>query len=219
MSNESRPSIEEAFRAFVLDPRFVCVAGKSAVRNDNLRLASYADMPRGAPEALPLARDLLRFIDERRSLRGFSTFVAAFEAPIEDELELERRLWQTLQALHDVDTQPWDPDVSAEPESDHFSFSFGGCAFFVIGLHPASSRLARRFAYPALVFNAHEQFEALRREGKYERLQAVIRARDVALQGEANPNLATFGERSEAIQYSGRRVEADWRCPFHRKAG
>jgi FPC/CPF motif-containing protein YcgG len=27
--------------------------------------------------------------------------------------------------------------------------------------------------------------------------------------------LAEFGERSEASQYSGRRVEPGWQCPFH----
>jgi len=36
------------------------------------------------------------------------------------------------------------------------------------------------------------------------------------VQGSLNPNLADFGERSEARQYSGREVEEHWRCPFHR---
>jgi hypothetical protein len=38
------------------------------------------------------------------------------------------------------------------------------------------------------------------------------------LQGSLNPNLADFGEQSEARQYSGRATEADWVCPFHRRA-
>ena len=45
----------------------------------------------------------------------------------------------------------------------------------------------------------------------------LVRERDIALQGSANPNLADFGERSEARQYSGRVTEPAWRCPFHRK--
>jgi uncharacterized protein len=43
----------------------------------------------------------------------------------------------------------------------------------------------------------------------------VIRAAERALQGTLNPMLAEFGRRSEAAQYSGRKVDPGWRCPFH----
>ncbi len=39
-------------------------------------------------------------------------------------------------------------------------------AFFVVGLHPGASRLARRTPMPCLVFNLHEQFEQLKASGK-----------------------------------------------------
>jgi FPC/CPF motif-containing protein YcgG len=65
------------------------------------------------------------------------------------------------------------------------------------------------------VFNAHHQFEKLREEGRYARMQEVIRCRERNLQGTLNPNLADFGTSSEARQYSGRPVEEEWRCPFH----
>ncbi|RYF38094.1 MAG: YqcI/YcgG family protein, partial [Comamonadaceae bacterium] len=112
----------------------------------------------------------------------------------------------------------WAGDVSDDPEGDDFSFSVGGRAFFVVGLHPGASRLARRAPAPCLVFNFHDQFEALKASGKYATMQDAIRARDVALQGSINPMLARFGEGSEARQYSGRAVSADWQCPFHSKA-
>ncbi len=108
----------------------------------------------------------------------------------------------------------WDRRVSCDPASPGFSFSLRGNAFFVIGLHPNASRLSRRYFRPALVFNLHEQFEALRRKGGYERMRDVIRKRDAALCGSANPVLRNFRERSEARQYSGRAVPDDWRCPF-----
>jgi len=81
-------------------------------------------------------------------------------------------------------------------------------------LHPRSSRLARQFRWPALVFNPHEQFERLRADGKWKRMQHTIRERDVELQGSVNPMLSDFGETTEARQYSGRAVEADWEAPF-----
>jgi FPC/CPF motif-containing protein YcgG len=86
---------------------------------------------------------------------------------------------------------------------------------FVVGLHAASSRATRRFAWPTLVFNPHEQFERLRSSGQFDRFQSVIRSADRALDGTTNPMLANFGERSEAAQYSGRQVDEVWRCPFH----
>lgn len=46
----------------------------------------------------------------------------------------------------------------------------------------------------------------------------MIRARDKTLQGDLNQNLADYGEASEARQYSGRAVENDWKCPFHKVA-
>ncbi len=50
-------------------------------------------------------------------------------------------------------------------------------------------------------------------------MQEVIRDRERNLQGDLNPNLADFGTRSEARQYSGRPMEEQWRCPFHAPQG
>jgi FPC/CPF motif-containing protein YcgG len=143
--------------------------------------------------------------------------VAIFHGPQNlDELQFEELLWQQLGALHRGDAArfDWDPSVRSDPADPHFSFSFAGQALYVIGLHANSSREARRFRWPALVFNPHEQFVRLREEGKWKRMQETIRTRDRELQGTINPMLSEFGETSEARQYSGRVVEEDWRAPF-----
>ena len=77
-----------------------------------------------------------------------------------------------------------------------------------------SSRLARRAPLPCLVFNFHDQFENLRAAGKYAGMQNAVRKRDIQLQGAINPVLDSFGDASEARQYSGRAVAGDWICPF-----
>ena len=69
-----------------------------------------------------------------------------------------------------------------------------------------------------LVFNAHDQFDQLRSDGRYEKLRSSIIGRDIEVAGSANPMLARFGERSEARQYSGRAVGEAWRCPLRRRA-
>jgi FPC/CPF motif-containing protein YcgG len=157
-----------------------------------------------------------------RATSEYATFVAIFGRPRElNEIQFEELLWQQLRALHHRDAShfDWDPNVRSDPADPHFSFSFGGQALYVIGLHANSSREARRFPWPALVFNPHEQFERLRAGGKWKRMQETIRSRDLELQGSINPMLSDFGAQSEARQYSGRAVEDNWRAPFPKVAG
>ena len=213
--------VDEAFRAFVGDPAFPCLAGKGVVRADGYTLGVYGGLG-SLRSARGLALELGTFADACAATdpARLRAFVAVFPGTVcLDELEFERKLWQQLQRISDIDvTAEWDPAVSEEPDDPHFSFSVGGCAMFVVGLHPRSSRLARRFRWPALVFNPRSQFERLREAGRFERLRGAVREREIALQGSLNPNLADFGEKSDARQYSGRATEQDWQCPFHRSS-
>lgn len=210
--------VHDNFRALVLSDRFTCLGAKSAIRRGSYRFALYEELG-GRSSVEQLAVDLNSFASEAvESADTFTTFAASFVEPAAiAERSFEARLWETLQALHDLDAaeHAWNASVSADPADPHFAFSFAGAAFFIVGLHAASSRATRRFAWPTLVFNPHRQFEELRRTGRYRRLRDVIREGEAALQGGINPMLAEFGERSEAPQYSGRRVEAGWKCPFH----
>jgi FPC/CPF motif-containing protein YcgG len=210
---------EREFRAYVGDAAFPCLAGKGVLRSDGFRLHVYGSLG-SIRSAARVGRDLAAFVAEvPADFAGLQSFVAVFpyHAPT-DEREFERRLWKQLQRLHERDAPDagWDPSVSDDPEDPHFSFSFGGRAMFVVGVHARSSRLARRFRWPALIFNPHAQFERLRADGRFAPLRAAVREREIALQGTLNPNLADIGHQTEARQYSGRAVDDRWRCPFHR---
>jgi FPC/CPF motif-containing protein YcgG len=207
-----------AFRNFVAAEKFPCVGAKSALNRNAYRFGAYESLTDPSSSA-GLARDLVAFSNESDALAGdFSTFVSVFRErdSIESEAGFEAALWGQLQRLHDLDAgiHAWDPAVSSDPSDPHFSFSIAGKAYFVVGLHPLASRSARRFAWPALVFNPHEQFQRLRDSGNFERFRDRIRERDIALDGSLNPNVVDFGTLSETRQYSGRPVEADWQCPF-----
>ncbi|HEX9951033.1 MAG TPA: guanitoxin biosynthesis heme-dependent pre-guanitoxin N-hydroxylase GntA [Rubricoccaceae bacterium] len=203
-----------ALRAFALAPDYPCVMAASTLRMDQMTVRTYAGL--GAGAAADLTRDLSAFAAEPDPERGFRSFAAVFggDTPA-DEDAFEAQLWETLGAVHAADHMAWDPAVSADPADAAFSFSVGGRAFYVIGMHPNASRPGRRFRWPALLFNAHDQFESLRREGRYDRVRGLIRDRDRALAGSINPMMEDFGTRSEARQYAGRAVPADWQCPFH----
>ncbi len=214
---DGQQTVERAFRDWVLQPEFPCVGAKAAFNAGTYSLRLYPELADPDTTAA-LAADLLEFTRSpllRES--DYATFVAVFESPKEmDEREFERRLWLQLGSLNAIDAAQfaWDPSVRSDPADPQFSFSFGGQSLYVIGLHSNSCREARTFPWPALVFNPHEQFERLRTDGKWKRMQETIRERDVQLQGSVNPMLSDFGERSEARQYSGRAVEENWQPPF-----
>jgi FPC/CPF motif-containing protein YcgG len=205
----------ERLRAMLGDSRYPCAGARAALNTAYYRFGIYRGMA-GPGASAGLAHDLWEFVAERPRMKtDFATFIAIFdEADAKSEKLFEKKFWNQLQALHDLDSDAYDPAVSSDPESSKFGFSFAGHAFFVIGMHPGSSRLARRFAYPAMVFNTHAQFDALEDKSLYDRFVAVVRGRDQALQGSLNPNLAGAGIRSEARQYAGRAVEERWKCPF-----
>ena len=209
--------VHDSVVALALNPLFTCAGAKAAMRQRTYRFGLYPDLGDPASSAV-LAHDLAAFVAEAPAIGGdFTTFLASFERPaLSDEAAFEERLWTTLQQLHEVDAphHAWAPDVSADPTDPAFSFSFAETPFFIVGLHPASSRATRRFAWPTLVFNPHRQFDALKASGRYERFRGVIRDAERRLQGDINPMAADFGERSEAAQYSGRKVDEGWRCPF-----
>lgn len=212
--------LAERFRAFVRDPGFPCVGAKSALSKGQLHILVARDL-RSAWDDMRIWPALHRLATGYTAdPQLFQSLVVIFEGPRDlGEDAFERALWQRIQSLSDKDAwlgQPADPRVSSDPDDPHFSLSFGGEGFFVVGLHPNASRPARAFERPALVFNLHDQFERLREQGRYEKLRSSIIDRDVALAGDANPMLARHGSNSEARQYSGRAVGADWACPFHR---
>jgi len=209
--------IKASFTAFVADPAFPCLGAKAALNSGSQILRVYQEL--GAEEcATELARDLEAFIfsDVRRAY-AFATFVAIFREPRGlAEKQFEKLLWLALQQLHKIDVvrHAWNAKVSSDTSDPRFAFSFASEPLYVVGLHGGSSRHARSFPWPTLVFNPHEQFERLRHDGNWTKMQRTIRRRDITLQGSANPMLSDFGEQSEARQYSGRAVDMDWRPPF-----
>ena len=206
------------FEAFIQAPDFPCVGAKSALARQQIVVTVAGDIRCPADDGA-VFRQLTQFAaDYHREPLTFQSFAVLFRTPdVLSEEAFETALWARVQALEDRDAaagNAYDPRVSPDADSPHFSLSFGGEAFFLVGLHPGASRPARRFEVPVLVFNPHDQFEQLRAADRYETLRQSIIERDIAIAGSPNPMLARHGEISEARQYSGRAVEDTWKCPF-----
>ncbi len=219
-----RPAAAEmckALAAYIRTANFPCVGAKAALAQDQITCAVYGDIDRPM-EDVDLRADLQAFVRKLEAEGPLvQSFVAIFKGPeILTEKQFENALWNRLQCLHNMDTvagETWNPTTSQDPASPHFSLSLCGESFFVIGLHPNASRLARRFPRPALVFNSHAQFERLRSDGRFDAMKEIIRDRELEISGSINPMLSDFGEASEARQYSGRKVSDTWTCPFEVK--
>lgn len=208
-------SSKSEFEDFIIAKDHPCIMAQTVFSMDKVHFHEYDDF--GSREtAKAILADLQDYIAAYDfESNDFLTFLAAFKGKQHySEEEFEKVLWQQLQHLHEEDDQAWDPAVSDDPENNNFSFSLAGKAFYIVGLHPNSSRKARQAPYPAIAFNLHWQFEKLREMNTYHNVRDKIRERDIELQGEINPMLEDFGERSEARQYSGRKVGEDWKCPF-----
>ncbi len=217
-SDPSESESERLMFAHVEAAGFPCVGAKAAMAKGTLDVLGARDV-RSAWDDMRIHERLRGFAEDYRREPGlFRSLAVVFEGPDDlTEEAFERAIWARIQSLSDKDVwlgQDWDTRVSPDPSNPHFSLSFGGEAFFVVGLHPHASRPARRFSRPTMVFNLHDQFETLRAQGRYETMREKIMIRDEALAGSRNPMLSRHGETSEARQYSGRAVDGEWRCPF-----
>ncbi|MHA7943752.1 guanitoxin biosynthesis heme-dependent pre-guanitoxin N-hydroxylase GntA [Formosa sp. 3Alg 14/1] len=212
-------AIEADFKDFILKQKHPCVMAKTVFLMEKYHLKTYNSI-KAEESAVALLEDLERYINQYDfDSNEFESFIAVFPNDTFDtEIEFENALWKFLQRLHQLDDKDWDPSVSDNPEDSNFSFSLKGRAFYIVGLHPNSSRIARQSPQPTIVFNLHWQFEKLRDMGTYKRVKKRIRKRDKKLQGTINPVLKDFGNDTETKQYSGRQVEGDWKCPFHSKS-
>lgn len=217
-THDAQAKLEEMLFAHIRADGFPCVGAKAALAKGTLGVLA-CDRIDSAWDDLRIHDGLLKWAEGYRRDPGlFRSFAVVFDGPGElSEERFEQALWARVQSLSDKDVwrgQGYDAAVSADPANPHFSLSFGGSAFFLVGLHPNASRPARRFERPAIIFNLHDQFETLRAEGKYEGMREKILVRDEHLAGSRNPMLARHGDASEARQYSGRMVDDDWRAPF-----
>ena len=158
------------FCDFVRRADFPCVGAKAALNRGGIRFVVGRDFTSAWDDLriLPSLHAIAR--DYRADPVPFQSLVVMWEtgAP-HDEQELRTGLVDAASSrsatrMTGSASMP-DPRVAHDPEDPHFAMSFGGEAFFVVGLHPHASRPARRFIVPAMVFNLHDQFERLARRG------------------------------------------------------
>lgn len=209
--------IVEEYLAYLKNKAFPCVAAKAALARQQIK-CMVADHMACPIDDRAILKFLYDFVDDyRNSRKSFHSAAIIFKEPqFQNEEMFDELLWQRIQVLADLDAANYDYDkrVDDDPSSINFSFSLKEEAFFIIGLHPLSSRPARQFRYPTLVFNPHSEFEKLRETNCYKNMKEIVRKRDIEYSGSVNPMLSDFGDSSEVYQYSGRKYDNKWQCPL-----
>ncbi|MEX1190704.1 MAG: guanitoxin biosynthesis heme-dependent pre-guanitoxin N-hydroxylase GntA [Brumimicrobium sp.] len=206
------------FTDFISNNNHPCLMAQAVFKSQQAVIKEY-DKMLSSTTVNGIIKDLKDFLKKYSfEDQEFYSFIAIFsKETIDSEIEFENKLWQLLNCLHVMDKEEWDPSVSKDPTNKEFSFSINGKAFYIVGMHPNSSRLSRQSPYPAIAFNLHVQFVKLRSDGVFKTVRNKIRERDKELQGNINPMLKDFGTDSEVKQYSGRIVNKNWKCPFDSK--
>jgi uncharacterized protein len=208
----------QEYKSFLFRKEYPCVAAKAAIQKQQVRVF-VADHMACPKDDRAILNFMYNFVDEYRSSDEFFHSAAViFKGPTEIPVEemFESMLFQRLQSLADMGAKEYayDKRVSSDTSSRDFSFSIKEEAFYIIGLHPNSSRAARQFKYPTMVFNPHQQFEVLRATQRYEKMKNIVRKLDTEYSGSVNPMLQDFGSSPEVFQYSGRKLDHSWECPL-----
>lgn len=205
---------------FILQEGYPCIAARTSINSKAFAFGIFDKMDCWRTDG-ELAHGLTRYLHEMATKpSNYLTYIAIFEFDgFQDEKQYETAMWSLLNRLALLSDKhfPWPEKVSDDPADTQFAYSFGGRAFYLVGMHPKSSRKARRFPYTAIAFNLHSQFEALRKKHRYGRIKQVIRKNDLRFSGSINPMLSDFGKGLEAPQYSGRAVSPQWECPFKKE--
>lgn len=217
MTPKLQSDISQQYLDFLARKEFPCIGAKAALAKHEVRILT-ADHMACPHDDRAILEYIYSFVDDLRLHTPlYSTAAVIFVEPGDvSEADFGKLFWKRLQAISDLDAAhyAYDPRVASDPERADFSFSVKEEAFYVVGLHPMSSRKARQFSFPAMIFNPHAQFDRLKQMGKYESMKNVIRNRDLRYSGSVNPMLADFGESSEVLQYTGIKYDNDWKCPF-----
>ncbi len=217
VSSNEECAVKEQFRQHIMSANFPCLSAKIAFRRNTFCFGFY-DILGSKDTTKLLWHHLIDFINRQSSFWAnnhmFTTYVACFRTPKDiTEVVFETLLWKQLQLIHAEDVEngmKWAENYSDNPTDPNFGFSIGGRAFFIVGLHPNSSRRARQFITPTITFNSLDQFKNLRELKMFTGMQQVIRKADLCQNKSINPNLILNENNSDAFEYSGKLIQSGW---------
>lgn len=211
-------NIQNSMDELIHQKNYPCVPALLSLQQGEYQVGVYSKFGTGH-SAERMHQELIAFKNRQQQSKSlYLSYWAVFEEDFQGgESAFEDLFWEELSHLCAKEQEKdWDPQFSSDPKDPKFCISLAGSAYFVVGLHSQSSRRARKFPYPAIVFNLYEQFEELDRLGKYQSIVKNNRKREMLFQGSLNPMVEKYGDKWESIQFSGKENSSEWKCPFHK---
>lgn len=205
---------------------FPCIFSKNAFKKnlmkflfvENLGDAGVQYLGEGLKEYVEISRDWNGRIDTAYPLVVAFSLDAVIAQSVE---EYHAYGWGILQALHQIDPEPWPEDVSPDPNSTTWSMCFNGMPLFCNMSNPAhqvrqSRNLGRHFI---LVINPRERFDVFAGDTpRGRKTRTNIRKRIEAYDGVPHAaQLGWYGEGAlEWWQYGliEENIERTDECPF-----
>ena len=150
LAKPARARAVSEFETLIRSPDYPCVGAKAALQREACRFRFYGELGEiGA--ATHCTADLQQFAAISKEIdKEFATFIAIFAGPSGmGEQQFSEQLWRQLSLMAQIDQESnqWDAAYSSDPTHHDFAMSIGGQAFYIIGLHPGASRVARQFPH------------------------------------------------------------------------
>lgn len=131
MKTTEATSIEDAYKAFIVEGQHPCIMANTVFQLNNFVIKTYDDLT--DPNVItPILNDIEEYINNYDfQSKQFESLIFSFpKNNFDTELQFEKALWTFLQRLHNRDNEKWDDNVSCDPNDADFSFSVKGKAFY-----------------------------------------------------------------------------------------
>lgn len=169
-------------KKLITQKNYPCVAAIKSFFSQEYDVGVYKNFGKG-DSGKNLRQDLGKFVETLKTSQSpYYTFWAIFpdEHYEKSEQAFEKDMWEELSHTTREELKALDWQVAnADPNDKNFGFHLFGENFFVVGLHPQSSRKSRVFPWPTLIFNVFSQFQTLQKQGIYAPMVETNRQRDI----------------------------------------
>lgn len=208
-------SHHQDFRDYVGSEGMPCIFGKKAIEKGRYEYLVVETQMSELVTAQQVCEGLYTFIeqygiarigqDDRLSQDNFASFDVSFvNVNFADQTEAANELYTLLVNMHKYDVDhgyAWADGVSRDPHNPSFQMSVGGHAWFLPLLWPQAYAPSRRSPHVYLPWQSNNLFEALRKSGKYNAAQEIVRKEEIRVHGFIPKLLGQLGNNIEILSY------------------
>ncbi|QII38857.1 YqcI/YcgG family protein [Rouxiella badensis] len=207
------------------DPLFPCLFARNAWKSEALNFAFVSTSSTQVDVISALKAFVHRTKTVKEEDRLYSPLLMVFEQTGFQNLRQEHEFaWQRIQEMHDGDPQTWPDAIPTDPQSNEWSFCFGGIELFINISCPSHLQLRSRNLGQHVVFvinpRAHFDIVASHKDVKGVKVREKIRRRVCNYNNGYLPKALGFYGDEHNLEWKQYQMNepgsADFsRCPLH----